>query len=282
MTAAQPSVPSLALRDGHSIPQLGYGVFKVDPEVAADVTAQALAAGYRHVDTARIYGNEEGVGRAIAESGIAREDLFVTTKLWNDAHAADDAIAACEASLERLGLDHVDLYLVHWAVPAQGLYVEAWNALITLQERGLVRSIGVSNHPVEQLEEIIEATGVAPAIHQIELHPYFQQRELREVHARHGILTESWGPLGQGKSDLLENPVITSLAEAHGASPAQVVLAWHLAHGIITIPKSVTPSRITENLAAVELELTDEDVAAIDGLDRPDGRGGADPATKTA
>ena len=274
------TIASLPFHDGRSIPQLGYGVFKVDPDIAADVTAQALTAGYRHIDTARAYDNEEGVGRAVAESGIAREDLFITTKLWNDSHAYDDAIAACEASLERLGLDYLDLYLVHWAVPAQGQYVEAWKALITLQERGLVRSIGVSNHPRPQLEEIIEATGVVPAIHQIELHPYFQQRELRAIHEEKGILTESWGPLGQGKSDLLSNPAVTAIAEAHSASPAQVVLAWHLAHGIVTIPKSVTPSRIVENLAAVELTLTADEVAAIDALDRADGRGGTDPASR--
>lgn len=282
MSAGKPAVPSLELAGGHSIPQLGYGVFKVENDVAADVTLTALEAGYRHLDTAKVYGNEEGVGRAIRTSGVPREELFVTTKLWNDAQAFDDAIAACEASLERLGLDYVDLYLVHWAVPSQGQYVEAWKALIELQQRGLVRAIGVSNYPAEQLQEIIETTGVAPAIHQIELHPYFQQRELREIHAQHGILTEAWGPLGQGKSDLLENPVITGIAEAHGASPAQVVLAWHLAHGIVTIPKSVTPSRIVENLATAELELTADEVAAIDDLDRPDGRGGADPATKTS
>ena len=282
MSAGKPAVPSLELAGGHSIPQLGYGVFKVENDVAADVTLTALEAGYRHLDTAKVYGNEEGVGRAIRTSGVPREELFVTTKLWNDAQAFDDAIAACEASLERLGLDYVDLYLVHWAVPSQGQYVEAWKALIELQQRGLVRAIGVSNYPAEQLQEIIETTGVAPAIHQIELHPYFQQRELREIHAQHGILTEAWGPLGQGKSDLLENPVVTGIAEAHGASPAQVVLAWHLAHGIVTIPKSVTPSRIVENLAAAELELTADEVAAIDDLDRPDGRGGADPATKTS
>ena len=274
------SIASLPFHDGRSIPQLGYGVFKVDPDIAADVTAQALAAGYRHIDTAKAYDNEEGVGRAIAESGIAREDLFVTTKLWNDAHAFDDAIAACEASLERLGLDYLDLYLVHWAVPAQGRYVEAWKALIALQERGLVRSIGVSNFPRPQLEEIIEVTGVVPAIHQIELHPYFQQRDLRALHAEHGILTQGWGPLGQGKSDLLENEVVTSIAAAHGATPAQAVLAWHLAHGFVTIPKSVTSWRIVENLAAAELQLTAEEIAAIDGLDREDGRGGSDPATK--
>ena len=280
MTASHPAVPTLEIRGAAPIPQLGYGVFKVDPDIAADVTAQALAAGYRHIDTAKIYGNEEGVGRAIAESGIPREELFVTTKLWDDAHAFDDAIAACEASLERLGLDYVDLYLIHWAVPSQGQHVEAWKALIALQERGLVRAIGVSNFPAQQLAEVIEDTGVVPAIHQIELHPYFQQRELRAIHAEHGILTEAWGPLGQGKSDLLENPAVTAIAEAHGASPAQVVLAWHLAHGIVTIPKSVTPSRIVENLAAVELTLSAEEVAAIDALDREDGRGGTDPASK--
>lgn len=282
MPAAHPAVPSLALASGHSIPQLGYGVFKVENDVAADVTARALEAGYRHLDTAKVYGNEEGVGRAIRDTGVPREELFVTTKLWNDAQGFDDAIAACEASLERLGLDYVDLYLVHWAVPSQGQYVEAWKALIELQKRGLVRTIGVSNYPASQLAEIIEATGVVPAIHQIELHPYFQQRELREIHAQHGILTESWGPLGQGKSDLLENTVITGIAAAHEATPAQVVLAWHLAHGIVTIPKSVTPSRIMENLAAAQLVLTAYEIAAIDELDRPDGRGGADPATKTA
>jgi len=280
MTASHPAVPTLEIRGAAPIPQLGYGVFKVDPDIAADVTAQALAAGYRHIDTAKIYGNEEGVGRAIAESGIPCEELFVTTKLWDDAHAFDDAIAACEASLERLGLDYVDLYLIHWAVPSQGQHVEAWKALIALQERGLVRAIGVSNFPAQQLAEVIEDTGVVPAIHQIELHPYFQQRELRAIHAEHGILTEAWGPLGQGKSDLLENPAVTAIAEAHGATPAQVVLAWHLAHGIVTIPKSVTPSRIVENLAAVELTLTAEEVAAIDALDREDGRGGTDPASK--
>ena len=280
MTATHPAVPTLEIRGAAPIPQLGYGVFKVDPDIAADVTAQALAAGYRHIDTAKIYGNEEGVGRAIAESGIPCEELFVTTKLWDDAHAFDDAIAACEASLERLGLDYVDLYLIHWAVPSQGQHVEAWKALIALQERGLVRAIGVSNFPAQQLAEVIEDTGVVPAIHQIELHPYFQQRELRAIHAEHGILTEAWGPLGQGKSDLLENPAVTAIAEAHGATPAQVVLAWHLAHGIVTIPKSVTPSRIVENLAAVELTLTAEEVAAIDALDREDGRGGTDPASK--
>ncbi|MFC7457434.1 aldo/keto reductase [Brachybacterium sp. GCM10030267] len=272
--------PSLTFHDGHSIPQLGYGVYKVDNEVAADLTGQAIDAGYRHIDTAKLYGNEEGVGRAVRAADVPREDLFVTTKLWNDEHAYDDAIAACEASLERLGLDYMDLYLIHWAVPSQGQYVEAWEALVELQKRGLTRSIGVSNFPLAELEEIIAATGVTPVIHQIELHPYFQQRELREAHAQHSILTQSWGPLGQGKSDLLENPVITGIAAAHGATPAQVVLAWHLAHDIVAIPKSATPSRIVENLESVQLQLSPDDIAAIDELDRPDGRAGFDPAQK--
>ncbi|WP_114854041.1 aldo/keto reductase [Brachybacterium sp. YJGR34] len=276
----QSAVPSLPLPGGASIPQLGYGVFKVENDVAADVTVQALEAGYRHLDTAKVYGNEEGVGRAIRASGVAREDIFLTTKLWNDAQRFDDAITACEASLERLGTEYVDLYLVHWAVPVQGTYVEAWKALVELQKRGLARSIGVSNYPLPQLREAIDATGVVPSVHQIELHPYFQQRELRAFHEEHGIVTESWGPLGQGKSDLLENAAITEIAAAHGATPAQVVLAWHLASGLVTIPKSVTPSRIVENLAAAQLELTAAEVAAIDALDRPDGRGGADPSTK--
>ncbi|MFC0673751.1 aldo/keto reductase [Brachybacterium hainanense] len=274
------TTPTLRLRDDHAIPQLGYGVFKVDPSVAAEATARALAAGYRHIDTAAAYRNEEGVGQAIRESGIPRDELFVTTKLWDDAHAHDDALAAAEASLQRLGLDHVDLYLTHWAVPAQGLYVEAWRALIELQRRGKVRSIGVSNHPLPQLEEIIEATGVVPAVHQIELHPYFQQRELRSAHARHGIVTEAWGPLGQGKGDLLANPVLQGIAQAHGASTAQVAIAWQLAIGNVVIPKSVTPARIVENLAAKDLALADEEIAAIDALDRPDGRGGMDPAQR--
>lgn len=273
-----PTSPTLTFHDGRSIPQLGYGVYKVDSDVAADVTGQAFAAGYRHVDTAKLYDNEEGVGRAVRDSGLPRQELFVTTKLWNDAHRFDDAIAACEASLERLGLEYVDLFLIHWALPQQGLYLEAWKALIELQRRGLTRSIGISNFPLPQLEEIIEATGVVPVIHQIELHPYFQQRELRAFHDEHRILTQAWGPLGQGRSDLLENEAITAIAQAHGATPAQVVLAWHLARGIVAIPKSVTPSRIVENLGSVELRLAEDELVRIDELDRADGRAGRDPA----
>ncbi|UQN28541.1 aldo/keto reductase [Brachybacterium kimchii] len=272
------SVANIALADGNTIPQLGYGVWQVEDEVAADVVGQALEAGYRHIDTAKAYDNEEGVGRALRASGLPREDVFVTTKLWNDDHDYDRAIAALDASLERLGLEYVDLYLIHWAKPKQGKHVEAWKALVELQKRGKARSIGVSNFPVAQLEEIIEATGVTPVIHQIELHPDFAQEELRAFGREHGILTEAWSPLGQG-GELLQDPVITGIAAAHGATAAQVVIAWHLAIGNIVIPKSVTPERIVSNLAAAELELTDEDLERLATLDRGEaGRIGADPA----
>jgi 2,5-diketo-D-gluconate reductase A len=272
------SVANIALADGNTIPQLGYGVWQVEDEVAADVVGQALDAGYRHIDTARAYDNEEGVGRALRASGLPREDVFVTTKLWNDDHDFDRAIAALDASLERLGLEYVDLYLIHWAKPKQGKHVEAWKALIELQKRGKARSIGVSNFPIAQLEEIIEATGVTPVVHQIELHPDFAQEELRAFGREHGILTEAWSPLGQG-GELLEDPVIGEIAAAHGATPAQVVIAWHLAIGNIVIPKSVTPERIVSNLAAAELELTDEDLERLATLDKGEaGRIGADPA----
>lgn len=272
------TVPTVTFADGHTIPQLGYGVWQVDDAVAADVVEQALRAGYRHIDTAAAYHNEEGVGRAIQAAGVPRDELFVTTKLWNDDQGYESAIAALDASLERLGLDHVDLYLIHWASPQRGTYLDSWKALIELQKQGKATSIGVSNFPVAELEEIIEATGVAPAIHQIELHPYFQQGELRALDAKHEIVTESWSPLGQGGGEL-EDPVITEIAEKHGVEAGQVIIAWHLANGLVVIPKSVTPDRIVSNLAAADLELTADEVDRINGLDRtPEGRQGADPA----
>ncbi|MEO4038684.1 aldo/keto reductase [Micrococcaceae bacterium Sec6.3] len=274
MTTAVPAVP---FHDGQSIPQLGYGVWRVEDEVAAEVVKQAVQAGYRHIDTAAIYGNEEGVGRAIAAAGVPREELFVTTKVWNSDQGYHEALAALDVSLEKLGTDYVDLWLIHWAKPSQGKYVETWKALIEAQRQGRVRSIGVSNFPQAQLEEIIEATGVTPVIHQIELHPYWQQRDLRAFGERSGMLTEAWSPLGQG-GDVLEDPVITEIAEAHGATPAQVVLAWHLAIGNVVIPKSVTPERIASNLAAADVRLSEDEIARIDGLDRADGRIGPDPA----
>ena len=271
------NVPNVKFNDGRTIPQLGYGVWQVEDEVAEKVVGTALETGYRHIDTAAIYGNEAGVGRAIANSDVAREDIFLTTKLWNSDQGYESAFEAFEASLEKLGTDYVDLYLIHWAKPQQSLYLDSWRALIELQKQGMVRSIGVSNFPEEQLREIIEETGVVPVIHQVELHPYFSQEALRAVHAEYGIATQAWSPLGNG-SDLLQNPVLAEIAERHGATPAQVVLAWHLAKGTVAIPKSVTPSRIEENLASVNVKLTAEDIAAVDALSSPEGRIGADPA----
>ena len=271
------NVPQKPLNDGRSIPQLGYGVWQVEDEVAEKVVGTALTTGYRHVDTASIYGNEAGVGRAIAGSPVAREDIFLTTKLWNSDQGYESAFTALDESLKKLGTDYVDLYLIHWAKPQQGLYLDSWRALIELQKQGKVRSIGVSNFPEEQLREIIKETGVVPAIHQIELHPYFSQEALRAVHAEYGIVTEAWSPLGNG-SDLLQNPVLAEIAARHNASPAQVVLAWHLAKGTVVIPKSVTPSRSKENLALVNVQLTAEDIAAVDALTSAEGRIGPDPA----
>ena len=269
-------VKNITFNDGNSIPQLGYGVWQIEDNGAADAVGTALETGYRHIDTASIYGNEVGVGRGIAASSVPREDIFLTTKLWNSDQGFEKAIAALDASLERLGTDYVDLYLIHWAMPQQGTYLESWRALIELKKQGKVRSIGVSNFPQAQLREIIADTSVTPAIHQIELHPYFSQEDMRAVHSEFGIATEAWSPLGQG-GEILKDPVIVEIAGKHGISPAQVVLAWHLAKGIVAIPKSVTPGRIAENFAAANVTLDAADIAAIDGLTRKDGRIGPDP-----
>ena len=269
-------VKNITFNDGNSIPQLGYGVWQIEDNGAADAVSTALETGYRHIDTASIYGNEVGVGRGIAASSVPREDIFLTTKLWNSDQGFEKAIAALDASLERLGTDYVDLYLIHWAMPQQGTYLESWRALIELKKQGKVRSIGVSNFPQAQLREIIADTSVTPAIHQIELHPYFSQEDMRAVHSEFGIATEAWSPLGQG-GEILKDPVIVEIAGKHGISPAQVVLAWHLAKGIVAIPKSVTPARIAENFAAANVTLDAADIAAIDGLTRKDGRIGPDP-----
>ncbi|MCZ4327854.1 aldo/keto reductase [Brachybacterium paraconglomeratum] len=271
------AVPAPPFHDGRSVPQLGYGVWQVEDEVAADVVRQAIDAGYRHIDTAAGYQNEGGVGRAVKAADVPREDLFITTKLANEDQGFDSAKAALDASLEKLDTDYVDLYLIHWASPQRGKYLESWKALIELQQEGKAKSIGVSNFPIPQLEEIIAETGVVPVMHQIELHPQFQQSELRRYHAEKGILTEAWSPLGQG-GDILKDPVITAIAEAHGVDAGQVIIARHLAIGNVVIPKTVTPERIVSNLAAAQLVLTDEEVERIDGLDRADGRIGADPA----
>ncbi|WP_445155308.1 aldo/keto reductase [Arthrobacter sp. Hor0625] len=274
------SSPELTFNDGNTIPQLGYGVWQVEDDVAEKVVVQAFEAGYRHIDTAKIYGNEAGVGRAIARSGLKPEEIFITTKLWNADQGYESTLTAFEESMERLGLETLDLYLIHWMQPKQDKYVDTWKALIELQKQGRVKSIGVSNFTKEGLQRIIDETGVVPAIHQIELHPFFNQSDLREFNAANGILTEAWSPLGQG-GELLESPVIAEIASKHNATPAQVVIAWHLAIGNVVIPKSVTESRIRENYAALDVTLDETDVQAINGLDRSAegaGRIGADPA----
>ena len=267
------TIPTVRLNDGSDIPQLGYGVFKVPPVDTARMVAEALEVGYRHIDTAAIYGNEEGVGDAIAASGIPRDELYITTKLWNDRHHDDEPAAAIAESLERLRLDHVDLYLVHWPTPAKDDYLHAWEKLIELREAGLTRSIGVSNHLVPHLERIVAATGVVPAVNQIELHPAYQQREITDWAAAHGVAIESWGPLGQGKYDLFGAAPVVAAASAHDRTPAQTVLRWHLQKGFIVFPKSVRRSRLAENLDVFDFALTDAEVAAIDALDPGDGSG---------
>ncbi|WP_238147723.1 aldo/keto reductase [Rothia uropygioeca] len=270
--------PNVTFNDGNQIPQLGYGVFQVEDDVAEKVVQQALAAGYRHIDTAKIYGNEEGVGRGIAASDVNEKDIFVTTKLWNDDQGYESTFEAFDRSAERLGLDKpVDLYLIHWAQPENKRYLDTWKAFIELQKQGKVKSIGVSNFPEEQLREIVEETGVTPAIHQVELHPFFNQEDIRRVNAELGIATEAWSPLGQG-GEVLQEKVITDIAEKHGMTAGQVVIAWHLALGNVVIPKSVTPERIVENFKSLDLKLTDAEIQSISGLSREDGRIGHDPS----
>ena len=272
--------PELTFNDGNTIPQLGYGVWQVEDDVAEKVVVQAFEAGFRHIDTAKIYGNEAGVGRAIERSGLKHEEIFITTKLWNADQGYESTLKAFEESMERLGLETLDLYLIHWMQPKQDKYVDTWKALIELQKQGRVKTIGVSNFTKEGLQRLIDETGVVPAINQVELHPFFSQADLREFNTSKGILTQAWSPLGQG-GELLESPVIAEIAAKHGATPAQVVIAWHLAIGNVVIPKSVTESRIRENYAALDVSLDETDIQAINGLDRSAedaGRIGPDPA----
>jgi 2,5-diketo-D-gluconate reductase A len=266
----------IELVDGRAIPQLGFGVFQVPPEDTASALAHALRIGYRSVDTAAAYRNERGVGEAVRDSGLGREDVFVTTKLWNNSHGRDTALEAFEKSLARLGLDYVDLYLIHWPVPTRDLYEETWQALTELHEQGRARSIGVSNFEIDHLERIIEASGVVPAVNQVELHPRFQQTELRRFHAEHSIATEAWSPLAQGA--VLDDEAVVELASAHGKTPAQIVLRWHLQLGNVVIPKSVTPERIEENFDVFDFELDDDAMGRLEALDEG-GRIGPDPAT---
>jgi len=259
-------VPSIKLNNGVAMPQLGYGVWQVEDEQAATAVGQALDAGYRSIDTAMIYGNEEGTGKALAASGIARDELFVTTKLWNADQGHDATLRAFDTSLAKLGLEYVDLYLIHWPLPSRDTYIETYQALEKIYADGRAKAIGVSNFLPEHLERLMGETSVVPAVNQIELHPQFPQAASRAFHARHNIVTEAWSPIGQGRG-LLEHPTLVELAAKHGKSPAQVVLRWHVQLGNVAIPKSVTPSRIAENIDIFDFELDDADLTALAGLD---------------
>ncbi|MFJ1548892.1 aldo/keto reductase [Streptomyces sp. NPDC088246] len=259
-------VPSITLNNGVEMPQLGFGVWQVPDDEAAKAVATAIESGYRSIDTAAIYENEEGTGRAVAASGVAREELFVTTKLWNAEQGYDSTLRAFDTSLDKLGLDYVDLYLIHWPVPAKDAYIDTYKAFEKIYSEGRAKAIGVSNFLPEHLERLLGETSVVPVINQIELHPQLQQAESRALHAKHGIATEAWSPLGQGKG-LLDVPTVVAIAQKHGRTPAQVVLRWHIQTGNVVIPKSVTPSRIVENLDVFGFELDSDDLAAFAALD---------------
>ncbi|PJE93698.1 oxidoreductase [Streptomyces carminius] len=271
------NVPNIILNNGVRMPQLGLGVWQVADEEATSVVGHALASGYRSIDTAAAYRNERGTGKAITESGLPREDVFVTTKIWNHQQGYDSTLRTFDASLERLGLDYVDLYLIHWPAPALDKYVETWKAFEKLYADGRAKAIGVSNFKPTHLRRLMEETEIVPAVNQIELHPWFQQAEARAFHSEHGIATEAWSPLGQGKG-LLDDPVLGTLARKHGRSPAQVVLRWHLQMDHLVIPKSVTPSRIDENIDVFDFTLDEDDMRQLAGLDSGN-RLGADPDT---
>ncbi|MGD6747945.1 aldo/keto reductase [Streptomyces sp. BH106] len=270
------TTPEVTLNNGVTMPQLGFGVFQVPDDEAHAAVTSALDAGYRSIDTAALYENEKGTGRAIADYGLAREDVFVTTKLWNTEQGRDTALRAFDASLDRLGMDYVDLYLIHWPVPSRDKYVETWQAFEEILASGRARAIGVSNFLPEHLDRLAAETSVVPALNQIELHPRLQQSELRAYDAKHGIATEAWSPLGRGNG-VLDDEIVTALARKYDRSPAQIVLRWHLQLGNVVIPKSVTPSRIRENIAVFDFELAADDMAALAGLETGE-RVGPDPA----
>lgn len=269
------SIPSTKLNDGLQVPQLGFGVWQVENDGAVAAVKEAIKVGYRHVDTAAIYGNEQGVGTALKESGVARSDIYLTTKLWNAEQGYDSTLKAFDASLKKLGTDYVDLYLIHWPVPSKDLYLDTWRAFAEIRASGRAKSIGVSNFRVADIERLISESGVVPVLNQIELHPQFQQEELRALHKKHGIATEAWSPLGQGK--ILENPKLVEIAAKHGKTVAQIILRWHLDIGNIAIPKSVTPSRIAENFDVFDFTLDAGDHEAIRSLDSKEGRIGPHP-----
>ncbi|MGW5525748.1 aldo/keto reductase [Streptomyces xanthochromogenes] len=259
-------VPSITLNNGVEMPQLGFGVWQVPDDEAAKAVTTAIESGYRSIDTAAIYENETGTGKAVASSGVAREELFITTKLWNSEQGYESTLRAFDASLDKLGLDYVDLYLIHWPVPAKDAYVDTYKAFEKILADGRARSIGVSNFQPEHLDRLLGETSVVPAVNQIELHPQLAQAESRALHAKHSIATEAWSPLGQGRG-LLEVPTVVAIARKHDRTPAQVVLRWHLQIGNVVIPKSVTPSRIKENIDVFGFELDADDLAALAALD---------------
>jgi len=265
MTETTSAVPTVTLNNGSTIPQFGYGVFQVPPEDTAELVAKALDVGYRHIDTAALYGNEEGVGQAVRDSGLAREDVFVTTKLGNPDQGAEPGLAAFETSLGLLGMDYVDLYLIHWPMPARDLYVETWQMMEKLYAEGRARAIGVSNFQPNHLRRLQTEATVLPAVNQVELHPTFNQADLRKVHDQMGIATEAWAPIAQGAE--LDNQTIGEIAERVGRTPAQVILRWHLQIGTIVFPKSATPSRIEENFDVFDFELDDSDITSISALE---------------
>jgi 2,5-diketo-D-gluconate reductase A len=271
-----PEVPAVTLHDGVEMPQLGFGVFQIPPEETQEKVEEALAVGYRHVDTATIYGNEAEVGAAVAATGVRRKDVFVTTKLWNSEQGYDATLRAFEASLERLGTGNVDLYLIHWPLPERDLFLETWRAFERIKEEGGARSIGVSNFRIEDLERLQSEAEQLPTVNQIELHPRFQQAELRAWHADHDIATEAWAPLAQG--DLLGDGTIETVAAHHERTPAQAILRWHLQIGNVVIPKSSNPDRIRQNFEVFDFDLSEDDMAAIERLETGN-RIGADPNT---
>ncbi|HEY3435841.1 MAG TPA: aldo/keto reductase [Solirubrobacterales bacterium] len=276
MTTNATEVPVLPLHDGVEIPQLGFGVFQIPPEETQEAVEEALAVGYRHIDTAAAYRNEAGVGSAIAVSGIDREDVFITTKLWNSEQGYDSTVRAFERSLRELGTEYIDLYLIHWPRPERDLFPDTWRAFERFQEEGRARSIGVSNFRIEDLERLGHEAEQRPSVNQVELHPRFQQAELRAWNAEHGIATEAWSPLAQG--DLLQDGTVETIAAHHDRTPAQTILRWHLQIGNVVIPKSATPERIRENFEIFDFELSEDDMAALERLDTGE-RIGPDPGT---
>lgn len=266
------TIPTVKLNDGRDIPQLGLGTWPLDDASAEHVVATAIGLGYRHIDTAVKYGNEAGVGAGIRAADVARDELFVTTKLDGNYQGADRAIAGLEGSLDRLGLDYVDLLLIHWPLPGRDEFVSTFRTFIGLQERGLAQSIGVSNFKPEHLARVVAETGVVPAVNQVQLNPFVVRRDIREANDRLGIVTESWSPIGGEGANVLEEPVVLELASELGRTPAQVVLRWHVQQGLVAIPKSSDPQRLAENLAVFDFELSDEHLARIATLDQgPDG-----------